>query len=200
MLRLRSPADIAQLSDNARGRLRQQAPSGPVTLPAMKSTFLDLLPDFPEPLTAEAHLSANDNAAPPAEAVSRGDDRRSRGLRALAEITGESGVAVVEDLREIAPDLADWIIDFSYGDVMARPGLDGRTRQLATIAALTAMGNAQAQLRMHVQGALKMGCKPQEIIEVILQMTVYCGFPAALNALSIVREVTPSSESMDRRI
>jgi 4-carboxymuconolactone decarboxylase len=83
---------------------------------------------------------------------------------------------------------------------MARPGLDRRTRQLATIAALTAMGNAQAQLRMHVQGALKMGCKPQEIIEVILQMTVYCGFPAALNALSIVREVTPSSESMDRRI
>jgi 4-carboxymuconolactone decarboxylase len=154
----------------------------------MKSTYLDRLPDFPAPVTAEGHHPANGKTPPRAEVVSYSDDRRGRGLRALTEITGESGVAVVEDLREIAPDLADWIIDFSYGDVMARPGLDRRTRQLATIAALTAMGNAQAHLRMHVQGALKVGCKPQEIIEVILQMTVYCGFPAAINALTVVRE------------
>ena len=70
-------------------------------------------------------------------------DRRTRGLRALSEITGDSGEGVVSSLRDIAPDLADWIIDFSYGDVMARPGLDRRSRQFATIAALTALGNAQ---------------------------------------------------------
>jgi 4-carboxymuconolactone decarboxylase len=155
----------------------------------MKSQFRDQLPDFPMPLVTEGGVSTNGSAAPRAEVVSYSDDRRSRGLRTLAEITGESGVAVVQGLREIAPDLADWIIDFSYGDVMARPGLDRRTRQLATIAALTALGNAQPQLKVHVQGALKVGCKPQEIIEVILQMTVYCGFPAAINALSAVREV-----------
>jgi len=154
----------------------------------MKSQFRDQLPDFPMPVVTEGSAASNGNASPRAEVVSYSDDRRSRGLRTLAEITGESGVAVVQGLRELAPDLADWIIDFSYGDVMARPGLDRRTRQLATIAALTALGNAQPQLKVHVQGALKVGCKPQEIIEVILQMAVYCGFPAAINALSVVRE------------
>lgn len=119
----------------------------------------------------------------------REDSRRTRGLRALAEHAGESGVAAVAALRDIAPDFADWIVDFSYGDVLSRPGLDRRTRQLATIAALAALGNAQPQLRVHVEGALNAGCRPQEIVEVMLQMAVYAGFPAAINALGVVREV-----------
>jgi 4-carboxymuconolactone decarboxylase len=82
-------------------------------------------------------------------------------------------------------------VEFAYGDVMARPGLDRRSRQLATIAALTALGNAQPQLKVHIQGALNAGCKPQEIVEVILQMAVFAGFPAAINALNVAREVLP---------
>jgi 4-carboxymuconolactone decarboxylase len=117
------------------------------------------------------------------------DDRRARGLRTLEAITGGDGEDVVRGLRDIAPEFADWILDFSYGDVMARPGLDWRSRQFATIAALTALGNAQPQLRVHLNGALNVGCKPREIIEVILQMAVYAGFPAAINALNIAREV-----------
>jgi 4-carboxymuconolactone decarboxylase len=154
----------------------------------------DRLPDFPLPVTGEARPAGDVSPASPrgrAEVVSYSDDRRTRGLRALREITGESGAAVVQDLREVAPDLADWIIDFSYGDVMARPGLDRRTRQLATIAALTALGNAQPQLKVHLRGALNVGCRPQEIIEVILQMAVFCGFPAAINALAALKEVIP---------
>jgi 4-carboxymuconolactone decarboxylase len=96
---------------------------------------------------------------------------------------------VVEGLRDIAPDLADWIVDFSYGDVMSRPGLDRRTRQLATIAALAALGHCAPQLKVHITGALNVGCTRQEIVEVILQMTVYAGFPAAINALNLAREV-----------
>jgi 4-carboxymuconolactone decarboxylase len=106
-----------------------------------------------------------------------------------AEITGATGESVVESLRDIAPDLADWIVDFSYGDVMSRPGLDRRTRQLATIAALTALGHCAPQLKVHITGALNVGCTRQEIVEVILQMTVYAGFPAAINALNLAREV-----------
>ena len=155
----------------------------------MKSSHRDRLPDFPLPSAVPSDDDSPARESTRAEVVSYTDDRRTRGLRALREITGESGAAVVQDLREVAPDLADWIIDFSYGDVMARPGLDRRTRQLATIAALTALGHAQPQLKVHMQGALNVGCKPQEIIEVILQMTVYCGFPAAINALTVAREV-----------
>jgi 4-carboxymuconolactone decarboxylase len=117
------------------------------------------------------------------------DDRRARGLRTLEAITGDDGDAVVRGLRDIAPEFADWILDFSYGDVMARPGLDWRSRQFATIAALTALGNAQPQLKVHLNGALNVGCKPREIIEVILQMAVYAGFPATINALNIARAV-----------
>jgi 4-carboxymuconolactone decarboxylase len=130
-----------------------------------------------------------DVAGSRAEVVSHTDDRRVRGMRALAEITGEAGVEVVNGLRNIAPDFADWIVDFSYGDVMTRPGLDLRSRQLATIAALTALGHAQPQLRVHIEGALRVGCRAQEIIEVILQMAVFAGFPAAINALTVAREV-----------
>ena len=67
--------------------------------------------------------------------------RHEIGELTLSRITGGTGT-VVESLRDIAPDLAEWIIEFSYGDVMSRPGLDLRSRQFATVAALTAMGTA----------------------------------------------------------
>jgi 4-carboxymuconolactone decarboxylase len=54
---------------------------------------------------------------------------------------------------------------------------------------LTAMGTAMAQLKVHVHGALNVGCRPQEIIEVMIQMAVYAGFPAALNGLFAAKEV-----------
>ena len=153
----------------------------------MKAQRQDFLTDVPDPPTFPHDPEDRADSRP--QVVSYGDDRRARGLRALTEITGESGENVVARLRDIAPDFADWIVDFSYGDVMARPGLDRHTRQLATIAALTALGNAQPQLRVHIQGALNVGCRPQEIIEVILQMAVFAGFPAAINALNVAREV-----------
>ncbi|WP_171092325.1 carboxymuconolactone decarboxylase family protein [Usitatibacter rugosus] len=115
--------------------------------------------------------------------------RHAIGESTLAAITGGTGTAVVESLKDIAPDLAEWIISFSYGDVMSRPGLDLRSRQFATIAALTAMGTATPQLKVHIHGALNVGCQPPEIIEVILQMAVYAGFPAAINGLNVAREV-----------
>ena len=149
----------------------------------MKAQYRERLSDFPESLALPTGHGERANYS---------EDRRTRGLRTLAEITGDSGANVVDSLRDIAPDLADWIIEFSYGDVMARPGLDLRSRQFATIAALTALGNAQPQLKVHVAGALKVGCTPQEIVEVILQMAVFAGFPAAINALNVAREVIGS--------
>jgi 4-carboxymuconolactone decarboxylase len=155
----------------------------------MKLPNIDLLDDLPP--SAPPGMYDDPVATVPGEVVSYSEDRRTRGMRLLREITGEPGEAVIRELREVAPDLADWIIDFSYGDVMARPGLDRRSRELVTIAALTALGNAQPQLKVHIQGALNVGCKPKEIVEVILQMAVFAGFPAAINALNVAREVLP---------
>ncbi len=96
---------------------------------------------------------------------------------------------MVDSLKDTAPELADWILSFAYGDVFARPGLDHCTRELATVAALTALGNAQPQLKVHIGGALNVGCTPEAVVDVILQMTVYAGFPSALNGITAAREV-----------
>jgi len=150
----------------------------------------DAIDETPSMPVADAMVRAATHVAslPRDEAAPALDERRARGLRALGEITGATGESVVDSLRDIAPDLADWIVDFSYGEVMSRPGVDRRSRQLATIAALTALGNCQPQLKVHIRGALNVGCTRQEIVEIILQMTVFAGFPAAINALNVARE------------
>src|ERR1051326_6344022 len=117
------------------------------------------------------------------------ENRFERGLRKLKEIDGEQGDRIVAGLREIAPDFARYLIEFPFGDIFARPGLDLRTRDIATVAALTAMGTAPSQLKVHIHGALNVGCTRTEITEVIMQMAVFAGFPAALNGLFAAREV-----------
>ncbi|SEQ44606.1 4-carboxymuconolactone decarboxylase [Pseudomonas cuatrocienegasensis] len=117
------------------------------------------------------------------------DNRRVKGVETLERITGTAGNNVVKSLSDISPELGEWIVDFAYGDVFSRPGVALCTRELATIAALTALGNAQPQLKVHIEGALNVGCKPEEIVEIIIQMAVYAGFPSALNGISAAREV-----------
>lgn len=124
-----------------------------------------------------------------AEPAAPESERYQRGMQTLNKVTGDSARRTLDSLKDIAPDLGRWIVEFGYADILSRPALDLRTRELATVAALTALGNAQPQLRAHVNGALNVGCKPQEIVEVVMQMTGYAGFPAALNGIAIVKEV-----------
>ncbi len=116
-------------------------------------------------------------------------NHHERGMAALGTITGDGAGKMVESLRDIAPELADWTINFAYGDVVSRPQLSLHTRELATVAALTALGNAAPQLKSHIKGALNAGCTPREIVEVIMQMSVYAGFPAAINGILAAKEV-----------
>jgi 4-carboxymuconolactone decarboxylase len=85
--------------------------------------------------------------------------------------------------------LGRFIIDFSYGDAISRLGLDYRSKELATVALLTALETAQPQLKVHINAALNVGASRDEIVEVIQQMAVYAGFPAALNGIAVAREV-----------
>jgi 4-carboxymuconolactone decarboxylase len=117
------------------------------------------------------------------------DERFTRGLRALSAIDGEAGEKVVDSLSDIAPDFARYVIEFPFGDIYSRPGLDLRAREIATIAALTAMGNAAPQLTVHIDAGLNVGLSRVEITEIIMQMAVYAGFPAALNGLFAAKEV-----------
>jgi 4-carboxymuconolactone decarboxylase len=116
-------------------------------------------------------------------------DRYEHGWEKLKEIDGEAGERVIESLKDIAPDLGRYTIEFPFGDIYSRPGLDLKAREIATVAALTALGNAASQLKVHIHGALNVGCTRLEVIEVIIQMAVYAGFPAALNGMFAAKEV-----------
>jgi 4-carboxymuconolactone decarboxylase len=117
------------------------------------------------------------------------ESRFERGQRALSQVDGRSGEQVVASLADIAPDFAKYLVEFPFGDIYSRPGLDLRSREIATIAALAAMGNAAPQLRVHIQAGLNVGLTRTEIVEIMMQMAVYAGFPAALNGLFAAKEV-----------
>lgn len=117
------------------------------------------------------------------------ENRYERGLAKLREIDGEAGERVLDSLSDIAPDFARYLIEFPFGDIYCRPGLDLKSREIAVVAALTATGNAAPQLKVHIQGALNVGVSREEIVETIMQMAVYAGFPAALNGLAAAKEV-----------
>lgn len=116
-------------------------------------------------------------------------ERFIMGQEMLQKVDGKGGKAVVDGLKDIAPDFARYLLEFPFGDIYSRPGLDLRSREIATVAALTALGNATPQLKVHIGAALHVGLTQDEIVEVIMQMAVYAGFPAALNGLFAAKEV-----------
>lgn len=115
--------------------------------------------------------------------------RHALGRRYLAAVEGSDTPAIVDALKDVAPDLARFAIDFAYGDIYARPALGLRERQFATVAALATMGGVQPQLRFHLAGALNVGCTSRELVELMIHLVVYAGFPAALNGVTAARSV-----------
>ncbi|MCG6348332.1 carboxymuconolactone decarboxylase family protein [Vibrio fluvialis] len=115
--------------------------------------------------------------------------RFTAGLAKLNEIDGDAGQKVMESLQDICPDLARFTVEYPFGDIYSREGLDLKSREIATVAALTALGNCTPQLKVHLNAALNVGCTEDELKEVILQMSVYAGFPAALNGMFAFKEV-----------
>jgi 4-carboxymuconolactone decarboxylase len=115
--------------------------------------------------------------------------RYERGLAKFGEMYGDLAKTFLASLEDVAPDLGIYVMEFAFGDIHCRPGLSLASREIATVAALTAIGTAGPQLRAHIDGALNVGCTDQEVVEVIMQMALYAGFPAALNAMQIAREV-----------
>jgi len=115
--------------------------------------------------------------------------RYQRGRKMLAKIHGKRGTDTIDSMQDIAPDFCRFVYEFPFADIYTRPGLDLKSRQLVTVAALAAMGNAAPQLKAHIYGSLNVGLTRTQIVEALMQIAVYAGFPAALNALKVAREV-----------
>ena len=179
-------------------------------------------------------------------------DRHDVGLQALERLGGPNAAAPILAAADIAPDLVRFAIDFAFGEVLSRPGLDLKTRELCTVAALsalgcepqltwhveaalhvgaqqgevdqikriarayvrpsgsgldgqgpldpitrelatvallTALGDQPAALKNHLRTALAAGATRAQIVHVLEQMAIYAGFPAALNAVAAARDV-----------
>ncbi|MGF1472488.1 MAG: carboxymuconolactone decarboxylase family protein [Rubrobacteraceae bacterium] len=103
----------------------------------------------------------------------------------LAEVDGKAGEEIVAPLG----DLGRYIVEFAFGDVYSREGLSLRDRELATVAALTAMGGREPQLEVHIGAALNVGLTGREIEETIIQTVPYAGFPTAINAMNVLQKM-----------
>ncbi|MCM3034233.1 MULTISPECIES: carboxymuconolactone decarboxylase family protein [unclassified Niallia] len=117
------------------------------------------------------------------------NERYHRGWKKLMEIDGEGGKRVIDSLKDTAPDLGKYVVEFAFGDIYSRKGLDLKQRQLVTIASLTTQGGCEPQLNVHINAALNVGLTPNEVIEAITQCVPYTGFPRVLNATFVAKQI-----------
>ena len=116
--------------------------------------------------------------------------RYELGCQTLAKIHGgHVGEQMVKELEDICPEFVDMTIEWSFGEVASRTGIDLKTRELVIIASCVTLGHVVPQLRAHIEGALEVGCRRQEIVEVILQMSIYAGMATASNAFRVAKDV-----------
>src|ERR1700731_5419449 len=123
-----------------------------------------------------------------------GPQRRARGAEKIGEILGQTPEQVERSLGDVAPQLATYVLETVYGEIYQNPVLDSRTRQIVTVAALATQGNAAAQLRTHIGGALRCGVTRQELIEIMMQLVPYVGVAAAINGVAACREVFAAAD------
>ena len=116
------------------------------------------------------------------------EDRYEKGMGVL-EITNKDTIDdLFKELEDIAPDLGRFVVEFPYSEIYTREEVDLKTRELCTVAALTAIGTIP-QLKDHINAALNVGNSPREIVEIIMQMSAYAGFPKAINGVMAAKEI-----------
>jgi 4-carboxymuconolactone decarboxylase len=119
------------------------------------------------------------------------DARRRRGLARLAELGDEPGG---EEFLKRMGVLGDWVVDFAFGDVHTRPGLDARERELIILAVLATLGSSDPQVGAHIRALRAIDVSWAEIEEAILQTAPYAGVPRAINAMKVLRDEQEAAE------
>ena len=113
--------------------------------------------------------------------------RSERGEEALGRVDPSVADRMRLAFADLAPDLPEMIVDFAYGEVISRPGLDPAKRQLVTLTALTVLGASSDLIETHARGALRIGLTRTEVVECVLQCAPLAGFPRAIAAMVAVR-------------
>lgn len=122
------------------------------------------------------------------------EDRYQKGIKKIQEFTvlhdaenptGEMEVG--EGFKDLAPDLSKYVVEYAFGDIYSRPGLDNKQKVITTIAGLVAQG--LPQIEIHINSGLNVGLTPEEIVGCIMHLLPYTGFPRVLNALKVAQKV-----------
>ncbi len=121
------------------------------------------------------------------------DDRFRRGLDILFGMSSKKTDILTSRLAEVAPDFARLTIEFAFGAIFTRDVLDLRARELIAVSVLTARGDATAALRAHVASALNFGISQAEVVETMMQVSIYAGFPVVINALTECHDLLTSA-------
>ena len=117
------------------------------------------------------------------------ENKYDLGFNKFKNIYGELGIRVLQNVKQTSPDMVKYIVEFAFGEIYSRKGLDIKSREIVSISSLLTLGNAVPQLKSHIHGALNIGCSRGEILEIVIQILLYSGFPNALNGLQTVKEV-----------
>lgn len=111
-----------------------------------------------------------------------------KGLEVRRALWGQEGIDRLKNYEAVDKDLARMIVEYPFGSVWARPDLDLKSRSMCTVAVLTTLGRAP-ELAIHIRGALNLGITRKEILEILIQVGVYAGLPAAVEGIRVAREV-----------
>ncbi len=114
---------------------------------------------------------------------------KKAGLDKLQEIIGESGDKIISTMEMISPEFARYIVDYAYGDLYQRNGITDKVRELAAVSNMMGQGVTGLPLKAHINGMLNVGWTKEEILEVIIFLTGYNGFPTCVLAIQTAHEV-----------
>ena len=117
------------------------------------------------------------------------NERLKKGIKNINRLVEGGDQRLLDGLGELSPDLANYILEFIFGDLYNREGLDLKTKQIITITALAVLGNARPQLEYHIKAGLNIGLSKKEIIDIMTHISGYAGFPAALNGVNAAKEI-----------
>ena len=114
--------------------------------------------------------------------------RYEKGKEVLESIQKRSLEEIFEEIDDVAPDMSRFVVEFPYSEIYTRDEVDLKTRELCTVAALTVLGTIP-QLKDNINAALNVGNSPTEVVEIIMQMSAYAGFPKSINGVVAAKEV-----------
>jgi 4-carboxymuconolactone decarboxylase len=127
-------------------------------------------------------------------------ERWERGEALLRKVDGDKVADnLLKAYDEVAPDFSRYLVEFAFGEIYARDG-DLKQREIVAIASLATMGGCDAQLETHVHGAFNVGLSESEIVETVMTLIPYIGFPKALNAMAVVKRVVEKRKARDGKL